>query len=171
MDEKKEDESKLPVRRWRARRRMYPFGDISGEFNRIFNEFRTGLEDFFWPSPRRPSEGALALRREPPVDIIDAGEEIIVSADLPGIPKENLEINVGENSIEISGEVKEEKEEKEEGYYYRERGYHRIYRELPLPSEVIAEKAEATLNHGVLEIKIPKKEPTPKAKKHKLEIK
>jgi HSP20 family protein len=166
-DEEK-DERQLPER---ARRQGWPLpADYFRDFDRMFHDFRIDMEDFFRSGPFGYAGGALATRT-PPVDVIDSGKEIIVNVEVPGIPKEKIEINVTERAIEISAEAEEEREEKEEGYHYRERSYNRIHRVLPLPSAVIADKAEANLKNGVLEVRIPKKEPTPEKKKHKVKVK
>jgi HSP20 family protein len=87
--------------------------------------------------------------------------------------KEDITINATSDTLEISAESKTEKEEKEgEGkYVYRERGYALFKRVLTLPAEVIPEKPEATFSNGVLEVVMPKKEPTPAEKKVKVGIK
>jgi HSP20 family protein len=167
-DEEKEDKDEgLPMTA-RRRGRHLPSNYFMG-LDRVFDDFRTDLEDLFWTGPLGFTRGALSTRT-PPVDIIDSDKEIIVNAELPGIPKENVDINVTERAIEISAEAEVVKEEKEEGYHYRERSYNRIHRVLPLPSEVIANKAEANLRNGVLEVRIPKKT-TPGKKKHRVKVK
>jgi HSP20 family protein len=166
-EEKEDKDERLPIGA-RRRGRHLPSNYFLG-LDRVFDDFRTDLEDFFWTGPLGFTRGALSTR-SPPVDIIDSDKEIIVNAEIPGIPKENVNINVMERAIEISAEAEVEKEEKEEGYQYRERSYNRIHRVLPLPTEVVADKAEANLKNGVLEVRIPKKT-TPEKKKHKVKVK
>ncbi len=108
--------------------------------------------------------------REPSTDLVDAGNEYRVHAEIPGVPKENLNITIAARGIEIEGEAKTDIEEEKEGFVRRERSYSRIHRSLPFPEEVIPDKAEATLKDGLLEVRIPKKTPT-EFKKHKVEIK
>jgi HSP20 family protein len=163
-----EKDERLPMRA-RRRGRHLPSNYFLG-LDRVFDDFRTDLEDLFWTGPFGFTRGALTSRT-PLVDIIDSEKEIIVNAEVPGIPKENVDINVTERAIEISAEAEVEKEQKEEGYHYRERSYNRIHRVLPLPAEVVADKAEANLKDGVLEVRIPKKKPTPEKKKHKVKVK
>jgi len=111
------------------------------------------------------------IHREACVDLVDSGKEFEVCAEVPGIPKDKIDVTITKDSIEISGKAEVEKKEKEKGYVVRERAYSQIYRRMSFPEEVVPEKAVATLKHGLLEIKIPKKTPTPEVKKHKVEIK
>jgi HSP20 family protein len=166
----KKKESALGLRR--------PY-DLWNEMDRVFEDFMTNFDDFFWSpfSPRRRRHALLPWRtgaityREPYIDIIDTGKEFKLSAELPGVSKDNIDITVTEDTIELSAKaVKEEKEEKE-GYLRQERGYSEFYRKLILPEEVLPDNADAKLEHGVLEITLPKKEPTAEPKKRKLEIK
>jgi len=97
-------------------------------------------------------------------------QEFQVHAEVPGIPKDKIDITVTKDSIEISAKTEVERKEEEKGFVVKDRGYSEIYRKQS-SEEVVPEKAEATVKNGVLEIKIPKKTPTPEIKKHKLEIK
>ncbi|MBS7627026.1 Hsp20/alpha crystallin family protein [Candidatus Bathyarchaeota archaeon] len=149
--------------------------DILSEVDKMFNELRKGIESII--SPIRTGWPRLGLPRfelpevrEPCLDLVDAGREYRVCAEVPGIPKEKIEVTVTPRAVEISGEAKTEVKEEGEGYIHQERGYSRVYRSLTLPEEVLPEKAEATLNNGLLEIKIPKKSPT-EVKKHKIPVK
>jgi HSP20 family protein len=96
--------------------------------------------------------------REFPIDIKEREDELIIEAEIPGIKKENIEINLTENSLSIKAEKKEKKEEKEEGYLHRERSYFGFHRVISLPVAVIPEKAKASYQDGILRIVVPKKE-------------
>jgi len=159
--------------------------DLWSEMDRRLEDVRRDMEDIFWSAPLAatpwfPSTGYMwpELRTlgaldtvTPRVDIRDKGKELCVTADMPGIPKENIEINVTPTSIEISGEAEKNEEEKEGDYTRQERSYQRFYRLLPLPDEVLSDKAEACVNNGVLEVTLPKKTPTPEPKKSKVPVK
>lgn len=121
-----------------------------------------------WIRPWSPFQ--LPDVREPSTDLVDAGKEYRVHAEIPGISKENLNITVAARGIEIEGEAKTDIEEENEGFVRRERSYSKVHRSLPVPEEVIPEKAEATLKDGLPEVRIPKKTPT-EVKKHKVEVK
>jgi HSP20 family protein len=105
------------------------------------------------------------------MDVRDNGKEYIVEAELPGITKNDIDIELTKNSVRIQGEMRREEEKDEEGYYRRERSYSSFYRHMPLPEEVRPDKADATFNNGILEIKLPKEKPTVKEKTHKITIK
>jgi HSP20 family protein len=112
------------------------------------------------------------LIRQPLVDLADNGEEYVVKAELPGIKREDLKIEITENGIEISGETKTEQkeEDKDKGYLKRERRYASFFRSLPLPDAVLTDKAEAELKDGVLTVKLPKAAP-PEKKTKKVQVK
>jgi HSP20 family protein len=90
---------------------------------------------------------------------------------MPGVRKEDIEINLTPERVEISAESSTETERKEEEYTYRERGYASYRRVLDLPADVLTDKAEASFKNGVLEINLPKKEPTEVEKKTRVQIK
>jgi len=91
-----------------------------------------------------------------PVDVYETDTEVVVKAELPGIKKEDIEINLQDNVLSIRAQSKEEQEVKEDKYYRREIRYGNFYRALSLPSEVDAEKVEATFENGVCTIRAPK---------------
>lgn len=141
---------------------------IMNDMDRIFDDFRSEWERAFLA----PRAFAMETARQPLIDLADNGKEYVVKAEIPGISKDQLNIEVGENEIEISGETKsEEKEEdKDRGYIRRERRYSKFYRSLPLPDAVVADKAEAELKDGVLTVKLPKAAP-PEKKSKKIQVK
>lgn len=100
-----------------------------------------------------------AIGAMPRVDIKDKKDAIEVKAELPGINEEDVEIEIADGVMTISGEKKAEKEESEEGYYYKESHTGTFSRSFALPAEVREEKAEAEMKNGVLKITVPKIEP------------
>jgi len=106
----------------------------------------------------------------PKIDVKDKKNEIIVKAELPGITEEDLDVEVCDGVMTISGEKKEEKEEEKEGYYYKESHSGSFSRSFTLPSEVDEDKADADMDKGVLTITLPKIKPK-KAKKVSLKPK
>lgn len=131
------------------------------EMDRWFEDFRREFESHFWdPLALRGSSTALRTRA-PALDLADTGREFVVTAELPGVGKEDVDIQVDADGIEIRAETRGEKEEKEKGYYRRDRTYSAFHRVLPFPAEVIADQAEARLKDGLLEVRVPKKEATP----------
>jgi HSP20 family protein len=100
--------------------------------------------------------------------MLTKNNELIVRADVPGLKKEDITIEVTEDALILKGERKHEKEEKREGFYRTERVYGSFYRTLPLPEGVKTENAKAVVHDGVLEITLPIA--TVEAKTKKLEI-
>ena len=93
-----------------------------------------------------------------PVDVFETGEEVVVKASLPGVKPEDIDISVHGDVLTIKGESKEETEEKAQNWYRHERRYGAAIRQLTLPSEVSADKAQATFEDGVLRLALPKSE-------------
>jgi HSP20 family protein len=92
----------------------------------------------------------------PDVDVEEKGDDIIVTADMPGVEKSDIQINVTEdNVLEISAEKKAETKKEEKNYVRHERSYSRYYRAIRLPVPVDKTKAKAAYNNGVLEISMP----------------
>ena len=96
----------------------------------------------------------------PSMDLQDMEDKILVTADVPGVDKGDVTVNVRGDMLEITAEKKEEMEEKGEGYLRRERGYSGFYRRIPLPTEVDPGKVDATLKDGVLRIEMAKTAPS-----------
>jgi HSP20 family protein len=88
----------------------------------------------------------------PQIEVQQQGEQFVVRADLPGLKKENVKVELTNNLLTLSGERKEEKEEKREGYYRSERSFGRFFRQIPLPEGAKTDTATAKFTDGVLEI-------------------
>ena len=132
--------------RWEPAREL---GTIQNEMNRLFNSF------FDTPSPA----GSGAFRRWiPAMDLAEAENEFVLRADLPGLTEEDVNIEVDDNVLTISGERKAEQEDRKEGFYRVERSYGSFRRSLTLPENVDPETVKATFENGVLEVRVPKPE-------------
>lgn len=92
------------------------------------------------------------------IDMYETKDQVVVKAAMPGIKPENTEVTITGNTLTIRGEAKEEKEVREENYLCRERRMGTFSRSIALPDGLKADKAEATFEHGVLTLKIPKAE-------------
>jgi HSP20 family protein len=103
-------------------------------------------------------------------DVIDEGKQFRVKMDVPGIKNNEIKLNVTENSLEVSGEHKEESEEKKKNYLTKERSQVSYYRTLPLSENVVASKVKAKLTDGVLDITLPKSKPTKTQKKKSISV-
>lgn len=115
----------------------------------------------------RPFQYLNRLQQVPPVDIYEKDGQLHVRAELPGIDPKDVQIEVTDSGLLISGEKKEEKEVKEENYMRTERSYGRFSRTIPLPKGATADKAEAKFKDGVLEIDMPM---TGEAPKKRIEV-
>ena len=139
------------------------------DMDRSIENFRREMEKnfFSFPSFRFPSVPKLP---ETSCDVIDEGNQIRVKLDVPGVKKNEIDLNVTDNSIEISAGHKEDKEEKKKNFLRKERSQVSYYRTLPLPEKVQSGKAKAKLTDGVLDVVIPKVTPTPKPKKRAIPV-
>lgn len=144
--------------------------DIERKMNRLFRELWGRGARRRLPGPREwrlaPSEEGV---REPYTDIVETKDSIIITAELPGVAKDDIKINATEDSIEISAETKEGKKVEEKGYYKKERISGRYYRSYTLPFKVKPDKAKATYKNGVLEIVLPKAEEERKGRSIKID--
>ncbi len=132
--------------------RWDPFADrmsLRGAIDRLFDEtfVRPG---WGWIAPI----GATDLA----IDMYETKDEVIVKAALPGIKPEQVEVTITGDTLTIRGEAKEESEVKEEDYIRKERRYGSFCRSVTLPDGLKTDKAEATFEHGVLTLKVPKSE-------------
>ncbi len=106
-------------------------------------------------------EGAIQKfegHRKPFIDVFETDKEVVATADMPGLEKKDININITEDKLEISTETKREEEKKEKGYIYKERRGESYYRSVLLPATVDPSNAKATYNNGVLEVKMQKTE-------------
>jgi HSP20 family protein len=104
----------------------------------------------------------------PQVEIRKRDGDMIVRADLPGLKREDINVEIADGALTLSGERKEETEEKKEGFYHSERTYGGFFRSIPLPENVTPENATAKFENGVLEVKIAI--PATESGTHKIEI-
>jgi HSP20 family protein len=107
--------------------------------------------------------------KPPIVDVFEEKDEIVVKAELPGIEKDNIEVNLTDHTLTIKGEKKKEEEVKEENYYRAERSYGSFLRTLDLPRDVRADQLKASFKNGILEVRMPKTEEA-KAKEIKVKV-
>jgi len=148
-----------------------PSYDLWTEMDRMFDEFRNSFDDLFWPLERTQTITPYSTRRTPPMDIADHGDKYEMHVEIPGMNKDNINIEVTPKSIEISAENKEEKEDKGKNWIHRERSNMTFYRSLELPEELKTDKVEAEFKDGILTVLLPKSEPKPEHKSRKIKIK
>ena len=102
-----------------------------------------------------PDENVIRI---PSVDMRETDTELILTAELPGVTRENLDLEVTPEMLRLRGEIREEREEKEPTYHRCERVWGSFERIIPLPTEVVSDQVKATLKDGVLEVRLPKTE-------------
>ena len=125
-------------------KRYNPFAEleeISREFNRVLNSAK---------------EESNNLAFIPTVNTREGDDAYYIEVELPGIKKEDINIDVNDEVLTVSGERKIEEESKDDEFYRIESRYGKFERSFTLPEDVDSDKIEATSNNGVLEIKIPK---------------
>ena len=94
----------------------------------------------------------------PPMDLVEAEDHFLLKADLPGLAEGDVNLEVQDGTLTISGERKAEHEQREKGWYRIERSFGSFSRSLTLPDGVDPDRIEAAFDHGVLEVRIPKPE-------------
>jgi HSP20 family protein len=152
--------------------RTDPWTDLDRFVDDLRQQFFHGLGVFpFGPvtAPAEAPSGGLLLRPAR-VDVIDTGKSYKITAEIPGVPKENLDIRIRGTSVEIRGESSTETRKEEESVLRHERTYAGYFRSLDLPEDVIATDAKAKVENGVLELELPKRSPAPSPAEVKVAI-
>ena len=118
--------------------------EINDLFGRLFGDWSSPMlaQGTYWPA----------------LDVVEVEDSVTVKAELPGMKPDDINVSVQGNTLSITGEKKEETEEKKEGYYHSERRFARFRRDLLLPADVDSEKVDAAYKEGLLTITMPKTE-------------
>ena len=119
---------------------------------------REAMDHLFDDAFTRPFRLSNGFGSIPSVDMYQTDNEIVVKAAIPGVKTDDVQINVTGELLTIKGEVKEKEEVKEKAYHLREQRWGTFERSIALPTEVIADKAKAEFENGVLTITLPKAE-------------
>jgi HSP20 family protein len=139
-----------------------PIGWIRNEIDRLFEDFGRPARSMFFNPPLTAPVAALELS--------EGKEEYKLSAELPGLSEDDVDIAVADGVLTISGEKKEEKERKENGYLMSERRYGSFRREIALPGDVDPNAIKAKFKNGVLSVTMAKdKNATPRTRKIAIE--
>ncbi len=134
--------------RWDPAREL---DSLQGDMNRLFDRFFDG---------GRSANGASGRRWIPAMDLVENEDNLVLRADLPGMAEDDVNIEIKDGVLTISGERKAQHEEKGEGFHRVERAFGSFSRSLSLPEGVEPQKVDATFSEGVLEVRIPKPEET-----------
>ena len=131
--------------------RRDPFGlGYWSPFGSLFQRWNEEMDRFFEDVGLRGQQQLSQWK--PQVDVRQKGNELLIRADLPGMKKEDVNVEIRDDAVVLQGERKDEHEEEREGLYRSERSYGSFYRAIPLPEGTIADSAKATFRNGVLEI-------------------
>jgi len=126
------------------------------------------LDSFFGrPMLRWKHEDGVRL---PAVDLRETENEVLVTAELPGVDRKNLEVEVLPETLSLRAETLQESEKNEKAYHRSERVWGRFERTIPLPAEVVTDQVKAVLKDGVLEVRLPKTAQAKAATPKKIEI-
>ncbi len=142
--------------------RWNPFRELES-FQRRMNRL---FEDEFGRAPAKENE-LYACDWTPSVDIFEDKENVVLTAEVPGLSKEEIDIQVSDNQLTIRGERKMEHEESKEGYRRVERCYGTFSRSFNLPDTIDQENIQAAYEEGVLKVTLPKME---KAKPRQIDV-
>ena len=136
------------------------------DMNRSFENFRRDMDKAFssFPSIQFPSMPQSSC------DVIDEGKQFRVKMDAPGVKKNEINLKVTDNSLEVTAEHKEESEEKKKNYLKKERSQVSFFRTIPLSEKVVSGKVKAKLSDGVLDIILPKSKPTSVSQKRSIQV-
>ena len=121
---------------------------IQDDFDRMFGNF--GLSGQGWnAAPAEPR-----MEWTPAIEAFQRGNDFVVRADVPGLSRDDLTVEVGDDALTIHGERKYDHEEERDGVFRSERSYGSFYRVIPLPEGAVGESAKANFKDGVLEVVI-----------------
>lgn len=168
-DEKKETTTELAPKTSETENPFRMMRRFTKDMERLFEGFR----GFGFPNLFSTEFAPFVMDFEkaewaPQIEVVQNNGQFKVRADLPGLTKDDVNVEITDEFLTISGERKEEKEEEREGFYRSERTYGSFYRQIRLPEGAMTEAAAATFNNGVLEITI--SVPEVKTQARKLEI-
>jgi HSP20 family protein len=150
-DEVEKKTEKLSVQK--SKENYHPFEWMTN-LDEWFDNFRRNFDLFYRPFrfPELPS------LRIPAMDIYEDRDKYEITAEVPGLNKNDIDINLINNSIEIKAERKEEREIKKENYIRKERGRKKYYRKIPLPKNIDKKEIDASFANGIITLVIPKVE-------------
>ena len=140
-----------------------PFEELHQQMNSLFDSFSPG-----WGLDRLPG---LRSRFEaldsfsPNFDVAETDDDITITAELPGMDEKDIQVSVDDSTLTISGEKKQEREEKKKDYHFSERSYGQFRRTISLPATIDKDSVKASFKKGVLSVELPKREEQNKEQK------
>lgn len=147
--------------------------EIGRRFDDIFQSFRKSFDDLMGPilpEYEHHMTSHQAHERFAPIDLVDTGDSYTVTAEFPGFTKDMVDVEVNEEMVTIIAKAEEKKEDTGKNYLRRERSLSSMKRSVAFPEKIAPSKSEGTMKNGILELKLPKKQPKPEAKFQKVSI-
>jgi HSP20 family protein len=145
------------------------FSDLTrwpGDIERMMDNFFDRRMRQWWPERWFGSDW---MSNTPALDVYEEKDDLVVKAELPGLSKDDVKVNLADHTLIIKGEKKKEEEAEQGNYYRSERVYGSFARTVQLPTEVQPDKVKATFRDGILEIRMPKTEEA-KAREIKVQV-
>jgi HSP20 family protein len=162
MAEKAKEKQTKAVAPWK------PFMGLTSwerDMDRMMDDFVGRRMRPWWPERWLRGDSEITT---PALDVYEEKDEIVVKAELPGMDKNDIEVNISDSELTLKGEKKKEDKIEEDDYYRCERSYGAFIRSVELPTGVQADKVKASFKNGILEIRMPK---TEEAKTKEIKIK
>jgi HSP20 family protein len=141
----------VPSNEWR------PFGSLRREIDRLFDDFDHGFLGFPFRRSLNEWEPRWLGEMAPAVEIAEKDKAYEITAELPGLDQNNIELKFSNGTLTIKGEKKQETEEKKKNYYTSERRYGAFERSFQVPQDVDETKIEASFSNGLLTVTLPKR--------------
>jgi HSP20 family protein len=157
LSQRDRDREARGMQRYDPVRSPFEFMDRMSEemdrwFDRVSRDFGVGRQPLFSRRSFGPGSGRGATSWAPLVEAFQKDDKFIVRAELPGLRKEDVEVELTDEALTIRGERKAEHQEEREGYWHSEREYGQFQRRIPIPDGVISESAQASFKDGLLEV-------------------
>jgi HSP20 family protein len=135
----------------KEKKEVVPFWRLGfGELDKVFDNFKRDFEHVF--APAFAAKPLHLFETTTSCDLVDEGDKFVVTADMPRIKKEEINLNVGDDYVDISAEHKESEEEKKKKYIRKEHSEISIHRRMSLPERVKSSEVKAKLNNGILTV-------------------
>jgi len=128
------------------------------EMDRVFEDFGFGrglMAPWSFGSRGLMGSGSEPVGWSPEVEVFQRDNKLMVRAELPGMTKDDIKVEVTDDAVTIQGERRQEHEDRGEGYFHTERSYGSFFRRIPLPEGAEADQANASFHDGMLEITMP----------------
>jgi HSP20 family protein len=165
--EQEQEEKSIQIRKSETPRTVsHPLFQIQNEINRLFDDVFHSVGFPSWNFDRALAPLIQTDWLKPMLDISAADKEYSITVEIPGVDEKDIKLELIDDTLTISGEKKQEKEEKEKNYYRMERSYGSFHRVLSLPEDADRDNIQASYKNGIMKISVPRKAlPQPETKR------